>query len=234
MEPWFSDAKQVSTLDAEVCFLLRSDFDLGSDRPIEDSERANFIEHLVQPDIPRVVPSLVRTSEAIGHEAELAAYYKQVVESAIRHGMSFNSISHYFWLRLWFWNTKEDIHVSFPWDDSYSEIAYFLDRFISIEAGRVFFSGDQGWEIEVYAHENQLFIREWDPDDDEIHACVCVPRLEFIQHVKEMMERSIKVIEALSASLGEDVWTECVRTEPVFMSKPEPVVTSRKVWWKFW
>lgn len=234
MEQWFTEAKKVSKLDAELCFLLKSDFYFGPDRHIEINDKARFTESLMLPDIPRAAPSMLRTAEAIGHEADLSAYYKQVVKSAIKHEMSFNSIRHHFWLRLWFWNSEEEIHVSFPWYDSYSEISRFLDALVSTESGLVDHDIEQGWEMEVYTYENQVFIRERDPDYDETHLCICVPRLELIQQAKEIMERSSKIIAALSASLGEDVWTKYVRTEPAFMSKPEPVVTRKKVWWKFW
>lgn len=55
---------------------------------------------------------MVLTSELGGREGELAAYYRQVVELAIRHGMNFNSIRHHFWVRLWMWNGRG---VSFEW-----------------------------------------------------------------------------------------------------------------------
>jgi hypothetical protein len=41
--------------------------------------RERLVENLVPPRIHLATPSLVRTSEAIGQERELAEYYQQIV-----------------------------------------------------------------------------------------------------------------------------------------------------------
>jgi hypothetical protein len=225
MEQWFSEAKTVAALDAELYFLLKDDFYFGPDRYMED--RSNFTHSLSLPETSRAQPSMITTSELAGHEGELSNYYKQIVASAIRHKMPFNSIRHYFWVRFWLWNSEENVHITFPWYDSYSEVKRFLDALVSIESGLVDHDIEQGWEIEVHAHEDHVYIRQRDPDSEETYVCVRVPRSGLILQSQKIMDRSTKSIETLAVSLGQDVWTSYVRTEPMFMIEKKP-------WWRVW
>lgn len=226
MEQWFSEAKTVAAVDAELCFLLKNDFYFGPDRHMGE-DRSKFTHGLSLPKTPRAQPSMIRASELAGHEGELSSYYKQVVASAIRHKMSFNSIRHYFWVRFWLWNSEEDVHISFPWYDNYSEVKRFLDALVSIESGLVDHDIDQGWEMEVHALEGHVYIRQRDPDSEDTYVCVRVPRAGLILQAQELVDRSTQCIEALTMSFGQDVWTSYVRTEPVFMIEKKP-------WWRIW
>ena len=126
MQSWLSETRTVPSLRAEVCFQLQETFYYGPDRFSDISDRERLADKLTPPKIQLAVPSLVRTSEALGHERELAAYYEQIVRMARRHKRPFNSIRQYFWLRLWLWNTEHEAHISFPWYDSFSEIDRYL------------------------------------------------------------------------------------------------------------
>lgn len=214
MQSWFANAKRISGLDAEVCFLLQSEFYFGPDRFPEDRER--FITPLTPPSMPLAVSSMVRSSEALSNEASLVAYYEQVIRLAREHRLPFNSYRHHFWLRLWFWNTAEQVHVSFPWYDSYGEIHRVLDSLIVRESGLVYDDEDQGWGIEIHALDGLIFIRAGDPDDEEASTMLCVPRDALVDRVAQLQKRSRAVIASLSNALGADVWTEYVRGEPVF------------------
>ncbi|MFJ2990137.1 hypothetical protein ACIPF8_19905 [Collimonas sp. NPDC087041] len=231
MKPWFSEAKSVSMLNAELCFLLKDELYFGPDRYI-DADRSKFTQSLDLPSIPRQQPTMVCTNELIGHEDELSAYYKQVVKFAVHHGLTFNSIRHHFWLRFRLWNGEDNIHVSFPWYDSYSEISRFLNALLSVESGEIDYDIDQGWEMEADAYEDYVYLRQRDPDHDETHTCIRVPRGELVVQARQIMERSVKIINRLSDLMGEDVWTSYVRSEPVFMKKP--VEIERKTWWRLW
>lgn len=226
MEPWFSEAKSVAVLDSELCFLLKDDFYFGPDRYV-GKDRSKFMHTLSLPNITRAQSFMISTAELAGHEHELAEYYEQVVASAIRHKLPFNSIRHYFWVRFSLWNTGEDVHISFPWYDSYSEIEHFMDALISVDSGLVHHDIDQGWEMEIYAHEGNIYIKQSDPETETTHICICVRRLELVLRLQQIMVRSRKSIQALAASLGQDVWTSYVRTEPVFM-------TEKKHLWQIW
>ena len=150
MESWFADAKRITSLDAEICFLLQDDFYYGPDSYPEVAERKE-VEPLPSPQIERHVPSMVRSAEAVGHEEELAKYYREVIRVARKHRKSFNDIRQYFWMRFWLWNTDEEIHISFPWYDTYSEIDRFLTSVSGNSDGQLFWDADQGWELDVHA-----------------------------------------------------------------------------------
>lgn len=209
MESWFADATRVSSIEAEVCFLLQEDFYYGPDTFPEVAEQ-KFVEPLPVPNIPREVPSMVRTSEAIGNETELVRYYSEVIRLGRKHRKQFHHISHYFWIRFWLWNTAEDVHIGFPWYDSYSEIQDFLNGVSAKEEGRIFWDMDQGWELEVHAAKNDFFARVRDPDSDEIHAVVCCPRDVLLYQLAELEGRTEALIAALSTSIRRDLWTSRV------------------------
>lgn len=231
MKSWFFEAKPVSMLNAELCFLLKDSFYFGPDRHI-GVDTSKFTQRLDLPKFPRSQPLMVRTSELGGTEDELSAYYKQVVKLAVHHGLPFNSIRHHFWVRFWMWNSEEDVHVSFPWYDSYSEVSRFLNALLSVESGEVDYDIDQGWEMEVEAYEGHVYIRQRDPDYDETHVCIRVPRDELILQAQQVMARATNAVKLLTEAMGEDVWTSYVRSEPVFMKKP--VARERKAWWRPW
>lgn len=103
-----TEAKPVSLLNVELCFLLKKEFYFGPDRHA-GVDTSTCTQCLQPPSFPRSEPSMVLTSELGGRESELAAYYRQVVELAICHGMNFNSIRHHFWVRLWMWNGRGEL-----------------------------------------------------------------------------------------------------------------------------
>ena len=214
MQSWFANAKRISSLNAEICFLLQNEFYFGPDRFPKDRER--FIAPLTPPSMPLAVPSMVRTSEALNNEASLVAYYQHVIRLARQHRLPFNSYRQHFWLRLWCWNTAEQVHISFPWYDSNAEIQRVLDAVLARETGAIYDDEDQGWAIEIHVNQGLLFIREGDPDDAEANTMLCTPRDSFVDQVTQLQTRSRAVIASLSNALGADVWTEYVRGEPAF------------------
>lgn len=216
MEQWFSEAIHIPSLEVEICFLLQDEFYHGPDRLADFAERPKYLERLEGPDLQRLVPSMVRTAEAVGNELALAAYYQQIVALARKHGLAFNSYRQYFWMRLWLWNTEHQAHISFPWYDSFSEIDRFLDKLVTVHDGLVDHDRDQGWEMETYAHQGMLCFRQRDPDADATHLAICVPRQELVASVAALRDRTRKILANLASKLGADVWTSYVRSEPAF------------------
>jgi hypothetical protein len=201
MEDWFSETVAVESVAVEVCFLLSKEYE-GEPLPL--------------PAIPRVVEALVRSSELTGHEALLADYYRQIIRCAARDGKKFDEIAHFFWLRLYLWNTEAGVTISFPWYDTYAEMKPFFHGVLSGESGRVYFDGDQGWEQEVHRDGGQFYVKQWDPDDGEIHALVRFPAAALAQAIPVLMQRVEAEIAELSRLLGADVWTRRVAGEPVW------------------
>lgn len=219
MEPWFADAAAVASVKAEICFLIRSDFYFGPDRPSDPADLQRLVAPLSLPNIPRVTASMVRTSEAIGHEAELVSYFEQIVRLAREYQRPFNSIRHHFWLRFCLWSEEQEIYLSFPWYDSFSEIDRFIESVSKVHSGLVDHDLEQGWEMEVHCHDDTLFFREGDPDAGETHFVVSSPRGKLVAELAELRGRTVRLIEHLSDALGADVWTAYVRDEPTFMRR---------------
>jgi hypothetical protein len=211
MESWISQAKDVPSLEAEVCFLLKNEYYYGPDRIPELSERKQ-VERLALPNFPRKVEKLARSSEIIGYEASLAAYYKQIIVLAQKHKKPFNQYRSYFWLRLWLWNSDSQVQASFPWYDSLSEMEYFIDNLTSTESGQVYYDVDQGWAFEVWAMDGFFYVREYDPDSDEAPDVIRTPRDLLITRLEEARARARRIIERLSKELGADVWTTWVES----------------------
>jgi hypothetical protein len=216
MQLWFAEATRVASLEAEICFTIAEDFYFGPDRFPEPAEYAKLVQRLTPPNIERITPSLLKTSEALGREDELAAYYRQIVRLARHYRLPYNSIRHYFWLQLVLWNSEHDVHLSFPWYDSFSAIDSYLHDLSSIENGLVHHDMDQGWEMETYAEDAFLYFLQRDPDCEEMRCGVRVPRDGVVARVTELRKQTQSIILHLSVSLGADVWTAYARTEPRF------------------
>lgn len=245
MKSWIDNARPISSIDAEICFLLNGDFYYGPDSHPQIVERKE-VDPLPKLDFPRVVEQMARTSEISGHEHQLADYYSGVLSAANKHGKTFNEIRQYFWIRFWLWNSEEDIRVRFPWYDTLGEIENFIKCVIEAEDGEVFYDIDQGWELDVFAKNEFLYIQERDPDYDEVYYAVRLPRAPLIKSLIELVERATIQVDALSNLVGHNYWTS---REPVKM--PAQVVSeaseasevskvsevsevSKKAWWKLW
>ncbi|HEX5102440.1 MAG TPA: hypothetical protein VFV87_01430 [Pirellulaceae bacterium] len=226
MESWFADAKRITSLEAEICFLLQDDFYFGPDSYPEVAERKE-VERLPSPNIMRHVPSMVRSAEAVGHEEELAKYYREVIRVAREHRKTFNDIRQYFWIRFWLWNTDEQVHISFPWYDTYSEMNEFLTSVTNETEGQVFWDADQGWEFEMYNCNGELFARLRNPDDDETHAVIRFPHEILLGQIAPLRNRTEAIIRFLSSAIGHDVWTHHVEWKE-FCQTQEPKAVQRR------
>jgi len=232
MESWFADAKEIATLDAEICFLLQDDFYFGPDSYPEVAERKE-VEPLPAPNITRHVPSMVRCAEAVGHEEELANYYREVVRLARKHRKTFNDIRQYFWMRFWLWNSQEEVHISFPWYDTFSEIDQFIGSISNKTEGQIFWDADQGWELEMHASDGDFFVRLRNPDDDETYAVVRFSQRLLIEQLEPLRARTESIIGVLASAIGQDVWTSYVEWPSFF--PPEATETKpSQPWWKPW
>ena len=214
MESWFADAKRIKSLEAEICFLLHDEFCNGL-------------------KIERRVPSMLRSAEVVGHEEELANYYREVIRVARKHHKAFNEIRQYFWMRFWLWNTDEEIYISFPWYDTYSEINQFLTSLSDKSDGQLFWDVDQGWELDVHAFDGDFIARLRNPDDNETHAIVRLPIDELLSSIQPLRTRTDSIIKTLTSVVGRDLWTNHVEW-PEFCPPKIPVSPASQPWWHLW
>jgi len=207
MKDWFDSATLVEDATVEVGFLLFPDFYYGPDRHPDVVERKE-VEPLRMPAFARSAERLATSIEAEPHVEELIRYYADVVRLGRKHGMSFNQFRQYFWLRLGIFNRDRSFHVGFPWYDALGEMEGLLTALSKPPAsGEVHWDRDQCWELEVDAHDDMLYVREWDPDYEEVHAIGKLPLLALASSSQATLIRARRIIAALSEALTEDVWT---------------------------
>ncbi|WP_448570041.1 hypothetical protein [Thalassotalea ganghwensis] len=204
---WINKSKNIDSLDLEVCFQLQEHFYIGDPNNLEQIQDDNYQEPLQLPAFERVVPTIARTSEAIENTDKLASYYKDVVEKSAELSKPFNEIRQYFWLRLWFWNTEEDVHISFPWYDSLSEMQQFFS-WLNDNNVEPFIDADQGWQIDAVRVGENIHIRQTDPDYDEEHVNISLPYEKFLKEALKVEKRAQHIITNLSKELGVDVWSK--------------------------
>ncbi|WP_156480573.1 hypothetical protein [Aquipseudomonas alcaligenes] len=218
---WVKQSKNIDYLDLEVCFQLHDNFYIGDPNSHEQLQDEKYRETVKLPPFERVVPTMARTSEAIGHTNELASYYKNLIEKSVGRNKPFNEIRQYFWLRLWFWNTEEDVHVSFPWYDSLSEMQQ-LFSWLKGHPEEPYIDMDQGWQIEAVRIGENVHIRQSDPDCDEEYANVSVPFEVFFNKANEVENRAQQIITNLSKELGVDVWSKYLQDARFGTEKWQP------------
>lgn len=199
MEPWFAHAKPIDSLEPEIAFHLRDEFSPVSGGPAEP---------LALPGFPRAERLLARTSEVVGHEAELAAYYARVAAAARRHALKLDQVRHYFWMDLRLDNEEAGVQLSFPWYDTFAAMDHFLAAMAGNDQGMIYGDQDQGWAIEVWARNGTLYIRQSDPEaDDDPGQAVTLARAGLQARIAPLRERTVKIVARLAKEFGADVWT---------------------------
>jgi len=193
MNDWYFKAIPIEEVDVEICFLLQDDFD---GQPLK------------LPPFPRKVSKLVRTTELVGNEDALASYYRQILNLAQKAQRPFNEVSHYFWLRLYFWNNGAGFTISFPWYDTYSEMQPILNAIISGKSGELYWDRDQCWEMNVEADGGRIYVRQWDPDCEEVHVLLNFPLQALQALIPTLMNRTEEQIACMSRLFGRDYWTK--------------------------
>lgn len=219
---WTNESSALSGLEVEICFLLDEQFYTGDPNNAEQLNDPKFKVPLELPDFPRVVPTMVRTTEALPHLDALIRYYRILIEKGLAVGRNFNELRHYFWTRLWFWNTEEEGYISFPWYDSLSEMQQFFS-WLKTGPEAAYHDGDQGWELQAVRKGDRLYFRQLDPDVGEELANLSVPFEPFLEAAVATESRALEVVAALSAGIGADVWTQYLRNAKFGTSEWNPL-----------
>jgi hypothetical protein len=103
--------------------------------------------------------------------------------------------------------TADNLEITFPWYDTWLETKAFLDQMCTQECGYVFSDADQGWDVDIYATSEQLFLREGSLDNSEEYVCIACNRQDFIEQIKGLRNRSEQILNNLHAAVGEDYWS---------------------------
>lgn len=210
---WTAASVSLETMEIEVVFLLEPTFYTGDPNDSAQLQDPRYQVALPIPSFPRVVESMARTAEVVGHEHELLAYYAEIVRRQRESRGDFNAISHYFWLRLWLWHPQREASISFPWYDTLSEMRTFF-RWLDVEDQRTFRDIDQGWELFGAKRDGRIHLRMTDGDDEE-YANISVPRIALSHAAQQVEDRAAAIVAYLSREIGFDAWTERRRDDPL-------------------
>ena len=220
MKEWFDSANLIENASVDIGFVLNSEFYYGPDQHPAVVERKE-VERLRIPLFARSTERFATTSEAEPYIDQLIIYYSDVVRLAKKHGKTFNQICQYFWLRLSIFDKGDTFRVGFPWYDTLSEMQPVLVALSNPPSvGEVHWDRDQGWELEMDSYNGLLYVREWDPDYDEVHVVAKLPLRALASSAEAALHRTQKIISALTKALSEDAWTD---------HKPAPTFSKLKL-----
>jgi hypothetical protein len=97
--------------------------------------------------------------------------------------------------------------VGFPWYDTLTEIKrLFSDLNKDIE-GNIFFDADQSWQLIIDNYNRQIFIKEFDPDENEIYCQISIDRQKMIKQKDKVLVLTEEIINKLTKHFGKDYWT---------------------------
>ena len=202
---WLSNTNSVDDATLDIGFIVRSSFYYGDENNFTPEQWESLREPLRQPDVERFGDFVLAYN--IEHRVtELIAYYKDVVRLARKHSKKLANQKSYFWMRPLIYR-HDDFAVTFPWYDTYGESERFFDNLANATDGEVFWDRDQCWELTVYAKDGRLYVREWNPDDEEEHVQFNCPLDNLCGQVEAVRKRSDAIMDQLRAGLGNDYWS---------------------------
>lgn len=206
MEQWIKDCERLDFINVDVCFCINEDFYYGPHDVISIEERK---QTMPLPSVTNKAAATFnfRSLKAEDNTEKLLAYYKEVLRLAANYKRAPLEISHYFWLKLYFWRPDVGITMNFPWYDTLDEIAPVLEKIASGENGLLLKDFDQGWDIEIHGDDDYIYAREGDLSEGEINILHKIPRAPLAMECREVLERTRALIAWLSDNVGKDYWT---------------------------
>ncbi|MGB0908654.1 MAG: hypothetical protein ACPGVT_14290 [Maricaulaceae bacterium] len=158
--------------------------------------------------------SFTRAEDILGHETELGAYYRALVERAYHYGHDFNSIRQYFWMRSSIVSKTGDFGIGFPWYDNSAEFSPMFKWITEGGEGETFFDVDQGWQLNGIIKGESVYFLESEDDfpinweTTDIYNNVALDLASLRAQVQANAAIVKGIIEALTAEVGVDVWTK--------------------------
>ena len=208
MHSWTESSRLINDLETEMCYQLSDRFFIGNPLNSKELHDEDLFIKIDFPSFERKVIQIARTSEVQNNEVQLSNYYKNILNKAGNYGKSYLLIHHYFWIRLWFWQTEKDAYISFPWYDTIDEIRNFFSAFKTKSTGDLFHDMDQNWEIEVAADNDYYYIKQTDPGQAGLlieNLKIEKKRMEMnIQNLEDRIDNQIKL---LTGYVGIDLWS---------------------------
>lgn len=203
MEDWRKEIEFQRNVRVDIGFLVDQDFYYGPDNGFLLEQYKSMRVSLYHPEI-KMSDNMVLYSNIIGKERELERYYLDVADKYKQYKKDITKSTH-FWNRPVIYNS--DFDINFPWIDRFRDGKNVLEHLASTTESEIYWDMDQSWALEVIGKNGLLYVREWDPDYDEIHCQVKFDWVSVRKQSLDLIPKVSNVIHELTIVLGRDYWT---------------------------
>jgi hypothetical protein len=202
---WAGRAKPVENPILEVGLVVWDDFYYGPKNGFSREQWQTLREPLYQPAMElyhRNVDSAL-TAALENSVGEMVRHYQDVLRLAEKHGIAAPH-SHFRVEPFLFFDGGGEI--PFDWHDTREEAEWVFAALESPEDGQIFDGVEQGWEVNVVADGDRLFIRHGNEDGEEF-ACIRCDRGALVRQVAPLRARLDRILAELRTALGADYWS---------------------------
>ena len=197
-------AKYLPDLAPDVAYIVQAGLFYGSLRKAEPNDMRDKTVALYNPSFTQKQHVLGLAVEK--HEKELLRYYTDVLRAMQQHRKELNALSSYFWMRPVVRSRGKTL-MSFPWHDTYPETAGFLRAVQDPSEEATLYSDlDQGWQVELYAAGNKLYLAQGSDDDDEPGTVYYTDRDRFAKLAAEALARTQYQLALFVRETGQNPW----------------------------
>jgi hypothetical protein len=201
---WTTRSVAAEDLRPQFSFALSRSVYVGDPNSTEQIHSGTFDRPLRLPSLDARDPLRPTAAEAIGREAQLAAYYRQVM--ALKGARPRPGDVGY-WLQLEFVSAAARKAIDFPWWDQVSDTGAFFAWLRQDDATDEFFDADQGWMLRAAHRAGRFHVQHTDVDGGEEFANLSVGRAAFLDRLNAAEADIRRVIAALKSELGVDPWS---------------------------
>ena len=200
---WTARSSSADDLTPRLRFLLKRTVYTGDPNDSTQFGNTAFNPPISLPTFARQDALRPTSSEALGHEDELADYYRRVTELTQPRRPEYN-----YWLRLSLESPSRSLEVGFPWWDRLAEMSEFMTWLRTAPAGASYLDQDQGWMIRAFRTDERLYFLDSNPDDDDRERSnISVGRPDFLHRLEQAEHDARLVIAGLKSRLGMDPWS---------------------------
>jgi hypothetical protein len=134
------------------------------------------------------------TRDIQGSERELICHYKEVLRLCALH-----RVERRFAATAIVYDGGE--HVAYLDKPSHA-----IPALLARKEGSLFFDGDQGYAVEVFAFGEQIYLHDYDPDESVDFSTVYFAREPFQAQVEEASRRLEHLTRLLTKEFGKGTW----------------------------
>lgn len=204
-ETWVQRSRPATDLSPQFAFLLSRTVYVGDPNSAEQLRSDAYNLPIAIPELGARDPLRPYASEALGREAQLTAYYREMME---RTGKRPGPGAVGYWLRLEFVSHELNEPISFPWWDRVCEAAELFAWLRTAKpGGSGFFDCDQGWLFKAERPNDLLHFQYGNLDTGEEYANLKTDRTAFLGQLDRAETEVRTVIQRLKEHLGIDPWS---------------------------